>query len=309
LGVSYPVKFEQDSFKVTRYKPKPTGRNVIEELGMSYTKEAKPDFYEDVMKFGRPERDLGRQFDFGAPGTTRTKAATVPRTITRTEVPFSFKEIEQSDMFFPVYAGGQKGPDMGFSLGDMKILSTPSKYESRAGLKLDFGTRQDTRIAPSFRLSGRRQEPKTRDLLGIMPAFDMGSMLDTRAKQREQPRQKQFNAFRLDQFQKSRQKAGFRPPRTPRLGFGFGPAKRGVNAFNPRGFRTPKFSFGGKGHGRIFEKAFFSDLLSVNASMAMFGKATHPRLTKENWKQAESSMFLDVPTVELGKKRKRRRFI
>lgn len=50
------------------------------------------------------------------------------------------------------------------------------------------------------------------------------------------------------------------------------------------------------------EKGLLSDLLSVTRSQALYGTATHPRLTKKVWAESEKSLFKTVPTVELRKK-------
>ena len=52
-------------------------------------------------------------------------------------------------------------------------------------------------------------------------------------------------------------------------------------------------------------KEFLADIASVTASQAVFGKATHPALTREEWARAERTGFAVVPTVELREKEER----
>jgi hypothetical protein len=70
-----------------------------------------------------------------------------------------------------------------------------------------------------------------------------------------------------------------------------------------KGFSMKAFKFGGADTG--MKKAFLSDLLSVTKSQLIFGKATHPKLSPTEWKEASRSFFVNVPTVELkGRGRK-----
>lgn len=46
-------------------------------------------------------------------------------------------------------------------------------------------------------------------------------------------------------------------------------------------------------------KDFLADIASVTKSQAVYGRATHPALTKEQWEKAESTGFVVVPTVEI----------
>lgn len=47
------------------------------------------------------------------------------------------------------------------------------------------------------------------------------------------------------------------------------------------------------------KKSLLADLLSVTESHAWFGKATHPKPTKQIWKLGEKTLFMRVPTKEL----------
>ncbi|MEM7819942.1 MAG: hypothetical protein QXD48_03890, partial [Candidatus Aenigmatarchaeota archaeon] len=51
-------------------------------------------------------------------------------------------------------------------------------------------------------------------------------------------------------------------------------------------------------------KELKADLLSVAISQLKYGKATHPKGTKKQWKEAERRLFLRVPTKELRKMKK-----
>ena len=53
-----------------------------------------------------------------------------------------------------------------------------------------------------------------------------------------------------------------------------------------------------------FKKTLLADLLSVTISQAKYGKATHPVVTRGMWKKAEKSLFLNIPTVEMSKRKK-----
>jgi hypothetical protein len=227
------------------------------------------------------------------------------------KAPISAEKIGGFDFdFFPT--PGRSRPDLSTGSLDMKTLNvftTSSSPKSNLGLDFNIGTssREKERLAPSFRLSPSKGRLKENTGLNMKDVLNVGSMLNIGTKEKSRQHQNQFNLFRQQQSQ--RQKTGFRFPsmKSPRLGF---PVAFGGKRMNP--FTTGKgfgFSLGGKGHGNVFTKAFYSDLLSVNYSVGRFGKATHPSLTRKNWAKAESSGFLNVPTVEMGRRNKRRRLI
>lgn len=55
------------------------------------------------------------------------------------------------------------------------------------------------------------------------------------------------------------------------------------------------------------KKEFLADIASVTKSQALFGTATHPALTPEQWRRAEQTGFVVVPTVELQEEERGKR--
>lgn len=85
-------------------------------------------------------------------------------------------------------------------------------------------------------------------------------------------------------------------PFLPRLG---GPGEGGPTG----GLRMP--TIGSISPGRKRRKGLLADLLSVAQSQLFFGKATHPKATTKEFRMAEESFYLRVPTLEMrgrGKK-------
>ena len=59
-----------------------------------------------------------------------------------------------------------------------------------------------------------------------------------------------------------------------------------------------------KGEG---DKGLLSDLLSVTRSQARYGVATHPKLSKETWKEGAKTLYSHVPTKELKQNKKNKK--
>jgi hypothetical protein len=304
--VSFPVSFEEDTFKVTRYKGKPSGK--LPDF-MDTSSDVKPDFYTGLVT----GRDFGN-FNFprrgGVIGPELERPAKMPLSFAW-KAPISAEKIGGFDFdFFPT--PGRSRPDLSTGGLNMKTLSVFTPTESRrqgTNLGIDIlGKQQGSLKMPSFLYKGRSREKSG---LNVKDILNTGSMLNIGSASRSNQRQNVFNLQKQQQKQRQEQRTGFRFPnmRSPKLGGFLGPSRGRGNPFamGKGGF---SLSLGGKGHGRVFTKAFYSDLLSVNYSVGKFGKVTHPALTKANWGKAEKSMFLNVPTVEMmglgGRKKKKR---
>ena len=88
-------------------------------------------------------------------------------------------------------------------------------------------------------------------------------------------------------------------PVIPWIGFGREPIARQRRFVKKVSKKAPKQEV------KQIRKQFLADIGSVTRSQAIYGKATHPMLTPEQWEKAEKTGYALVETVELQKKKKK----
>jgi len=303
-----PIKMEEDTFKVSIMKGKNTGRNVIEELGKAYTPEARPDYYDDLLKMGKKGGTLEEMAErvkrsdfFGEPrATTATKQR--PYTVQTEGVPIAFEEVTTTSQMRPFMAKPDfKEPsDMIMTERTMKTYAGAPREALKSNLIIAEKTTQGRIKGGEFKLSERGMTDSSFKSIAI-PKMGIAAS--------EKPRQVTRQTQKLIERLKFTQKPFTPDPirTTPR-----------ATPTQPKGFSFPGFSTkktpkakslpltGDRGEGtlkkmfkRNTKKAFLSDPFSVMESRAKYGKATSPELTELEWKKAKKSGFMKVPTLEM----------